>query len=267
MIDKKSYKLAVVDDKPHTVTEQLTIIRRFLHQQYGVTLVSVIISKQFEDLSAIDDTVDMVIVDKGLGKVSGIDVASSIRQEHRLLDILVYTAGTMGREDVASLVDYGMVEIVNDRRFASRLRRIIERDMSRWEDIVYLRGLTISRIIELEGEVDDTLMEFFSPLDERKEEFRNFFLENPDISLHAKRVVLDQLVKSMDPKPLNLEVLGRLQKKRNLLAHCKRSEQNPQALVRLGKEQEIDKNAINTIFRQAQQFSEQLRSFREAHTQ
>lgn len=263
--DKKEiFKLIVVDNQPETISAQIEALESFLDEKYDRKLKPVIVKEQFEKISGEYDTADMVVVDNGLNGVNGMDVVRNIRKKYKLLDIILYTAGSMEDKYVADLARYGLVEIVSTRRFTGRLKNILKRNLTIWEDIDYLRGIVISRIIEIEQEIDDVLMEVFLPHDKSKDKFRSFLLENPDVSMGAKRVILDQLIKPMQDKPFNTIDLEKLLKARNLLAHCKRSPKNPKALVKLGHHKEITKATIKAIFARAERFSEGLSAFRQA---
>ena len=253
-----------MDDNPDTIHSQIDILRSFLSEKHGMILDPVVATKPFTNVGKEYDTADMVAVDNKLNGVCGLDVIKNIRRKHQLLDIILYTAGSMEDKYVADLARYSSVEIVRNRRFTGRLKNLLKRNLTIWEDVNYLRGTVISRIIELEQEIDDVLLEVFSPSNESKDKFRSFLLENPDISMGAKKIILEQLINPMQVKPFNPNDLGKLLRDRNLLAHCKRSETNPNALVKLGHNREITKKKINAIFAKAEHFSQGLSAFRNA---
>ena len=255
--DKERFKIVIVDDYPDSIYGEINEIRHFLTDRYDLELESVEIKKPSGALDKIDETVDVAIIDKNLGEgddAAGVKLINDIRSRYRLLDILIYTGGEMKQEDLEAVADYGMVEVVRSRKFVDRLQTLIERNLSKWSDIVFLRGVVISRIIEIEGEINDVLMEVFSPLDENRQKFRNFFLENSHITLFAKERILAKLTGQME--------LQKLQEYRNLLAHCKRNKDDPNTMVRMGEDQPIDKATIKEIFEKAENFSKCLKSFR-----
>ena len=274
--DKKSFKLAVVDSEPRLVTDEIENVRSFLSDKYCMELEPVTIDKRFESLDKIDDTVDIVIVHKRLRDADGVQLAGIIRSKHTLMDILVYSSGTITKEDLEHLTGYGMVETVRTRRFAGRLKNMIERSLSKWTDINYLRGITISRIIELETEINDVLKEVFLPFNEdRRQQFQDLVLENIDIPLQAKHRILKgmqdaeakhRILKGMqdaEAKPMfNLSTLEKLQKERNILAHSRKDSERSDYLVRMGHDEHITKERITNIFNRAEKFSECLKAFR-----
>ena len=265
--EKRNFKLAVVDDQPGSVAEHIKEIARLIKEKYGRSLEQVTISEQFETLDKIDHTVDAVIVDKGLGDIDGIEVVKAIKEKRTLLDILVYTGGNMDDQYIANLSDYSMVEVVRDRDFVDRLMEIIERSLSLWDNVSYLRGITISRIIELETEINEVVMKAFQPLDENQQkQFRNSILENIDIPLQAKKHMLSVIQKSAGEDLFDLGVLNTLQEQRNRLAHAKKNDKRTDVLI-VGKRgtEPITKKKIIELFDQASSFSECLKAFKPNH--
>ena len=265
--DKNPFKIVIVDDNLTSVRGYIKEIRFFLTNQYNLELDLIEVEKASDVPDKIDETVDIVVIDKNLGTgddAEGIRLINSIRERHRLSDIQIYTAGRMKLSDLEMISDCGFVDIVRDRRqFVDRLQTLIERNLSKWSDIIYLRGVVISRIIELEGEINDVLMEVFSPHEGSQEKFRNFLLENSHITLFAKTKILSKLANPKDGKPFSIGDLCDLQESRNLLAHCKRSKTDPNILIKMGEELQIDSSEIKKIFAKAELFSKGLRSFKE----
>lgn len=257
--------MAIVDDQPGSVTEHTREIKRLIDEKYCRGLELVIISNQFETLDEIDHTVDAVIVDRGLGETDGIEVVKAIREKHTLLDILVYTAGNMDNEYIANLKDYSMVEVVHGRDFVDRLMDIIERSLSLWDNVSYLRGITISRMIELETEINEVVLRAFQPLDDkRQEQFRAAIMENINIPLQAKKHMLSVIQEPATKKLFDLSILNRLQERRNILAHAKKDDKQADVLV-VGKDKKITKRDIIDLFDQATAFSNCLKAYEPNH--
>ena len=266
--DKKTFKISMVDDEPDSLNSELNEIKEYLWKRHELELDTDKYEEAQEMMDNMDQTTDIAFVDKNLNGASGLDVIQNIRDKDKILDILIYSRAGIENNELAEMSSYGLVEAVQERaQIVDRLKTLIDKNLSKWEDVIFLRGAVISRIIEIEQEVDDTLMKVFSPHEKNKQKFRNFLLENPYISMFAKQTILEQLIKpmkAMEKKPpFSTNDLGDLMSARNLLAHSKRSEKNPKALVKLGAEKEITKSYIKSIFSQAKKFSDGLKSFRE----
>ena len=265
--DKKQFRIVIVDDNITSVYSYIREIRHFLRIKYNLELDPIEVKTADDFLNKIDKTVDIAVIDKNLGTgddAGGISLINSVRQRNPLLDVLIYTAGNMGIKDFEMITNFALVDIVRDRRqFVDRLQTLIERTLSKWSDIVYLRGVVISRIIDLEGEINDVLMEAFSPHEAKREKFRNFLLENSHITLFAKQKILSKIAEPRDGKPFSIGDLCDLQESRNALAHCKRSETDPNILVKMGENLQITSSEIKEIFVKAESFSKGLKSFQQ----
>ena len=265
--DKKQFKIVIVDDNITSVYSYINEIQSFLRKKYNLELDPVEVQTASDFLDKIDETVDIAVIDKNLGTgddAEGIGLINSVRRQSQLLDVLIYTAGSMNLKDLEMISDCGSVEIVRDRRqLVDRLQTLIERNLSKWSDIAYLRGVVISRIIELEGEINNVLMEVFSPHEASREKFRNFLLENSHITLFAKKKILSKIAEPKNGKPFSIGDLCDLQEYRNTLAHCKRSETDPNILVKMDENLQINSVEIKKIFVKAERFSKGLKSFKE----
>lgn len=264
--DKKIFKISMVDDIPDALESELDDIKEYLEKEYGMRLELVRYEKASQITDKIDQTTDIAFIDKNLNDASGIDVIEHIRNKYRLLDVLIYSRAHIENDDLAKINDYGIVEIVQKKeRIVDRLKTLIDKNLGKWYDIYYLRGLVISRIIDIEREIDDALMEFFAPHDDSRKEFRNYLLENTYITLFAKKSILGKIANPSNGKPFSLNKLQHLQEYRNMLAHCQRSKGDPNTLtlVQMGKTVVIDKEEIKKIFEEANNFSECLTAFKQ----
>ena len=256
--DKGTFKISIVDDEPNSMGYEMSEIKHYLSKR-GIALKTTKY-KNAEEAAKIDPTTDIAFIDKNLNGDDGVDVVGSIRERHMLLDILIYSRRGIPDQDLKRLSSYGMVEVVqNKEQVIDRLRKLVEKNLSKWSDIVYMRGTVISRLIDIEQEINAALMGVFSPHDEEK--FRRLILENSDISVQAKQRILRKIAKSMDRKPFNVTDLQKLQEHRNMLAHCRRSPDDPNILIKDGADKQIGKDEIKTIFEKANSFSECLKSF------
>lgn len=266
--DKKTFKISMVDDTPDALDSELGGIEEYLERKYDLKLDLVRYEKASEIIGGIDQTTDIAFIDKNLNGASGIDVIGSIRNKHKLLDVLIYSRANIDGDDLAKIDNYSIVETAQRKeQIVDKLKTLIDKNLSKWEDIVFLRGSVISRLVELERDIDDTLMAMFLPQGKRRrKKFRDFFLENSSISLEAKKEILRKMTQGTN-RPFSIKDLEYVQKCRNRLAHCKRSEANPNVLVTMGDELEIDSAEIKKIFEKADRFSKNIMSFRLAQVE
>lgn len=268
--DKKTFKIVMIDDEPDSLRAELDEIGLYLKNTHNLELVLSKYKKASDAQNAIDQTTDIAFIDKNLNGSSGIDVIGKIRRTHRLLDVLIYSRATIGSSDLAEINSYGIVAVAQEQdQIIDRLMTLIDRNLAKWNDISYLRGVVISRIIEIEREIDDVLMQVFAPRDDSKEKFRAYLLENSHITLFAKQKILSKIAKPEKGKPFSINELCSLQEDRNLLAHCQKSERDPDTLilVQMGEEKAIGKDKIKDIFAKAEKFSKCLAEFKRAQSE
>lgn len=264
--DKKTFKISMLDDELDSMDDELDEIKTYLTNKYDLELDLDRHEKSLDIMRAIDQTTDIAFIDKNLSEddnTTGIDVIGRIRDRYKLLDVFVYSRGGIGGDDMVKIHKYGIVEVAEEKsQVVDKLETLIDKNLSKWEDIVFLRGAVISRLVELEKDIDDALMEIFLPQGKRRQKrFRDFLLENSGIPLEAKKEILRKITAGTS-RPFSVPDLEYVQRCRNRLAHCKRSESNPNVLVTMGGCLEIDSAEIKKIFRKAEMFSENIRSFK-----
>ena len=264
--DKKIFKIIMVDDNPNALKRELDEIEEYLLKIHELKLDLVSYEKPPEMITGMDQTTDIAFIDKNLNGASGLDVVEDIRKHDKLLDIFIYSRAGIENNDLAKLSSYGLVEVAQEKeQIVDKFKTLIDKNLSKWEDVVFLRGVVISRLIDLERDIDDVLMETFLPSGkERQEKFRDFLLENSHITMYAKQTILSKIANPKNGDPFSINDLNVLQEYRNLLAHCKRSKDDPNVLVKMGKDQPINRSEIKEIFQKAEHFAECLRSFKQA---
>ncbi|MDE0525408.1 MAG: hypothetical protein OXI27_02250 [Thaumarchaeota archaeon] len=256
----------MVDDEPDSIKMEMANIKEYLRTEHDLELELYEYKEAQEMIDGMDRATDIAFIDKNLGSATGLDVIREIRNRDKLLDILAYSRASIDDKEMAEMSSYGLVEVAQEKEeIIDKLQTLIDKNLAKWEDMSYLRGVVISRLIDIEREIDDILMEELAPRDDREEKFRDYVLENSDISMFAKRKILSK-IKNGEEVPLSLSKLDNLQESRNLLAHCKSTEGDPKTLtlMKMGQIRVIDKDEIRTIFRQAEEFSECLTAFKRA---
>ena len=257
-VSKKEFKILAIEDEQDSIGEQMGEIEEFL-ERLGLALKVIPHEKNTGFLEKIDHTIDLVIADKNIEvQDDGIDIVKKIRKKFKLLDILFYTANKLNKEKFLEITSYSSLEIVDGRKFVDRLQTLIEKYLSKWSDIIYLRGTVISRIVEIESKINKFLEDYFLS---KHPKFRNFVLENKYVSLEAKKKIISKIIEFEELEFVGLGKLNKLQEKRNLLAHCDIDPINPHVLKHMGSDEIFTKEKIYEIFDMVNEFSTELDSF------
>lgn len=261
---KRTFKISVVDDEPDSIKMEIANIREYLRTEHDIELKLDEYKEAQEMIDGMDRETDIAFIDKNLGSATGLDVIREIRNRDKLLDILAYSRAPIDDKEIAEMSSYGLVEVAQDKEeIIDSLQTLIDKNLAKWEDMSYLRGVVISRLIDVEREIDDVFMEAFAPRDDCKERFRDYVLENSHITMFAKKTILSKL-KPKEEKSLSINKLDALVDYRNLLAHCKNTEGDPKTLtlVKMGQRKVISKDEIKRIFEEAEEFSGRLMAFK-----
>ena len=161
---------------PDSVGEQMDRIRLYLRDEYQLDLIDDRYADPLGVADKIDGTVDMVLIDRKLEDIDGTETVEEIRSRYNLLDIMLYTRGAFDYTKIAEITRHRIVEIAPTGEFVDKAKTLIDRNLSRWLDIFFLRGSVISKVVDVEVEINDLILEYFSPRNDT--EFRNFVLEN-----------------------------------------------------------------------------------------
>jgi response regulator RpfG family c-di-GMP phosphodiesterase len=257
-----TFTIIWVEDKPRTVGSQIGAIREYLKSRnFEPNIILDEDGKQFQKAIKNKILIDIVVTDKNLTEsMDGIAVIKELKQKKRLTDVLFYSAKGFDPEEVRQ-EHYGFVEIVEGKDIEDQLKKLINKNLNRCEDIVFLRGMVISMIIDLELKVNEFFVGYFKIPKANQEHFHNYILENQYNSLGGKVVTLENIIKKQgligDFKKM-LQDIRELANKRNLLAHCKTDPQNKNVLICMGEQKTFDKGEINKLLDKINDTSEIL---------
>jgi two-component system response regulator PhoP len=197
--------LLVEDDAPL----RLTLARRLEAEGYRVDLAA-----DGEDglFQALEYPLDLLIVDLGLPRLSGIALVQKLRAEGRTLPILILTARGSWQDKVAGLeagADDYLVKPFEYPELAARVKALLRRSMKAASDVLVFGSLAIdlsAQAVRLNGE----------PLELTAFEFRLLeFLVRERARVVSKQELADYLYPHDQDRDSNvLEVLmGRLRRK------------------------------------------------------
>lgn len=251
------FTILLVDDKPRTMYAQKKRINGYLE------------SKNFK-LNWVEDNgdgkgrhvyellqeipVDIILLDNNISRsISGLDILKTVRKKHDLTDILFYSASDE-HEIFEQASNFSFTVVIQGRDIADALEELIDKNLMKWDNIVFLRGMVISKIVELELKINEFFTTYFSIADTHIENFNNLILESGQGSLDIKRrgimLILEQ--ENLTSKFSGFSNLGDLQTTRNILAHgkLKQNEKNVLTVNFLGKIYEFHKKDMDKIFAQ-----------------
>lgn len=254
-----------IEDKERVITSQEREIRDFLGE-LGFEL-NLLTDTQGDAFSRLldENPVDVVIVDYNLSEdFKGSDVIKIIREKGLLIDVLFYSVIEdvfKDKELYEALGHYGFVVTHNDKDVIIPLRRLIEKNIRRCQDIIFLRGLVITRVIDIELQINEFLGRYFKIPAGTINEFYDFILENKYNPLGGKVVTLENIVKSHNlEKEFKgwLQEIRQLSNARNELAHCKADPDNKNCLISMGTPKIYDRGDIYKILEKIKRVSENL---------
>lgn len=260
-----TFTIIWVEDKPRAMKSQVDAIREYLKSKnFEPNIILDEDGKKFQKAITDKTPIDIVVTDKNLpDPMDGITIIKILKQKGKLTDVLFYSAKGFNPDDVRQ-EHYGFVEIVEGKEIEDQLKKLINKSLQRCEDIVFLRGMVISMIIDLELKVNEFFVIYFKIPEKNQEHFHNFILENQHNSLGGKVSTLESIIEKQGLKKQFdkiLQGIRELANNRNLLAHCKADPHNKNVLICMGKEKKFDKSKINEIIGKVNEASEHLDKF------
>lgn len=231
-----------VDDHPRAVASYKRAIASWFSSIYGsanLRIEHAVDAK--EALAKVKiNYFDLLIVDSDLGAgQSGSSLVKKLRNEGIYTDIIFYTRKVSippeAKEEVSK---GGFAKIVLENALESTTQAVIKERLERFRKVSFLRGMVISKFIDVESALNGLLMSYFEISKHRQDHFRTSVLENNTISFGAKLNALlmiafgKQRPKKSDPlkEPFSslgyakikdgIEKLRTVEHDRNNLAHC-----------------------------------------------
>lgn len=248
---KQTFTIIWVEDKPRAMASQTEEICEYLEDKnFAPNIVMDETGDKFK--AAIKDKlpIDIVVTDKNItDKMNGIEVIKTLKSKRKLTDVLFYSSKGFELEEIYKQ-HYGFVEIVEGKNIADRLKKLIDKNLLRCEDIVLMRGLVLSMIIDLELKINEFFAAYFQIPDKNMPHFQNFFLESKYGSLMGKKATLSKILKENKADKDFPGLMGQVERlgvERNLLAHCKVDDMDKNILVCMGEKETFDRNRINSI--------------------
>ena len=258
-IEKPKFSILIIDDEPDSMDTDLTTAKGIvesmdheyvLHTDQDGKGVECILSEKL---------IDVIITDKNLidDELDGIEVVKKIREHNPFVDIIFYSGQGITDSEKEEIRKFHYVQIVDDKEISNELSLLIKKNMAKWDDMSYLRGIVISSIVILEGQVHDFILEYFKIPKEDHILFKTHILENRYFSFEGKKWALSKLIDGTK-YPNLLNDLGELQTARNNLAHSHMHETKKNCLKIKGTEETVDKAKITNYIKKGKNVSKQL---------
>lgn len=261
---KQTFTIIWVEDKPRAMKSQIEEIKGYLQEKnFEPSIVIDENGKGLQDYLKKKQPIEIIVTDQNLtDQIDGLSILKLLKQKKVLTDVLFYTTKQGLTPDDVYNQHYGFVEFVKGKgAIVEPLKRLIDKSLRRYEDIIFLRGIVISMIIDLELKVNEFFVNYFKIPKESQEHFHNFILENQYNSLGGKVVTLENIMNGQGLTKEFKEILQdirELANSRNLLAHCKTDPKNKNVLICMGKEKNFDKGKINKILEKINGVSEHM---------
>ena len=207
---------------------------------------------------------DLLIVDQNLGNgKNGADLVKDLRSHGVYTDIVFYARLVQIPEQVTKEVSQaGFAKVVLEQDLASTVQNVIKDRLERFKKVSFLRGMVISKFIDVESALNVFLISYFRINAGRQNHFRISILENSSITFGAKVNALlmiafgKQHPKKTDPiaPPFEsleyatikdgIEALRNVEHDRNNLAHCAIRPDEQLELVTMGETISYDRNYL-----------------------
>jgi CheY-like chemotaxis protein len=225
------------------------------------------------------DSFDLIITDNnfGTGKPNGSVLVDKLRRRSTYTDVIFYTRLPEIPPDILAKVSKaGFTYVTKDSELVATAQLVIQERLDRLEKVSYLRGMVITAFIDIEGELNDLLMEYFPVSQDRGLNFRSSILENRNVSFRAK---LDALLMIMYGKlrynkkdsimqPFHtlefktiqegIQKLREVEEHRNYLAHCVILPGDKLRLVSMGSTVIYSRKDVKYVLQQIRESSQFL---------
>lgn len=270
----REFTVVMIDDDMPSMDEQIEDIKRYLEQDKKIETVNFhqIHVQNESDLDELDkyleNHVDLFLTDNSMINADdGLELAKKVRKKSILIDVLLYSTKTITIENYKDLSHYTQIQTHNEKKIVEVTKDLIDRNLSKWDDVLFLRGIVISESIEIEMKMNELLMKFFEIPDNKMMSFENLILGNFSMSLEAKKIELREVMKEAGLENLWTDVSGKikeLQENRNKLAHGK-VDPNEMIKFTMGKsEKTFTKEEIISIFSNIKVIEKKLQDIEKA---
>ena len=198
-----------------------------------------------------------------------VEFARRVVQRNPLIDVLVH--GVRSVEPITkydrSLYTALLTHPGTD--YAGRAIGLIRTHRKKWNDVIFLRGMVITQIVNVEAHINDALAAHFGlePGTPRGGQFEEYVLENPMYMLEGKKRALSKILGDAGLghmwRGMN-RWMSDMQSKRNKMAHCEVDPDNPNVIESMGRTYRYDRQSMRDALRDARLVRQRLLDITEA---
>ena len=259
---RPTFTIVWIEDKESVIESQEEKIQAFLDKQgFEMKLLTDNLGNRFEEFLE-KEPVDIIITDYNISEdINGLKIVEIIRGKGIIIDILFYSVHDVLDGMYEKLGSCGLIVTWDDKDIIEPLKRLILKNIKRYQDMFFLRGFVISKCIDLELHINKFLEFYFKIPETKSSQFHNFVLENRYNSIVGKQKAIAKILLTHELKTKKdfeglTTKLGKVIESRNLLAHCKVQDDN--TLVSMGETTIFDRARIRSILQIIKAVSEQL---------
>lgn len=188
----------------------------------------------------------------GAGECIGF--ARRVIRRNPLIDVLLYGLEEIEARSPEDFSQYTAIQTHPDRMYGDAAVAMIQTHRKKWNDIIFLRGMVISQIVEVESSLNGALLAYFRMDRRRSGHFEELILENSMYSLEGKKQTLKRLTRmlGMEEEWSGMDkMLSDLQSGRNKLAHCEVDPDDINRITSMGKTYHYDRATMRGMLRKA----------------
>jgi len=204
--------------------------------------------------------IDLILADSNIPKLSGKKLIEKLRETLPLTDILFYSALEIPDRTYNDVGRLGLVYFQEKtKNIVEPAKELIEKNIQLFNNIYFLRGYIIARSIELELEMNALLSLYFKIPKDKCSNFNTYMLENKYGNVIAKKVCIDKI---LEEKGIKSEFKGlgnslqEIFEQRNIMAHCKVSDEN--TLECMGIKKSIKRDDLKNLLKKMTKASEMI---------
>lgn len=202
-----------------------------------------------------ENEIDIVLTGRYPGGAGeGERFARAVIRRNPLIDVLLYGLGGIRASAPEDFSQYTAIQTHGAREYADAAVRMIRMHRQKWNDVIFLRGMVVSQIVDVESRLNDALAAYFRMDQRRNEHFEELILENSLYSLEGKKQTLKSLTKRLgiENEWSGMDgMLSHLQSTRNKIAHCEVDPDDINRITSMGKTYHYDRNSMRKILKSA----------------
>jgi hypothetical protein len=260
------FTILIVEDHFDAIEDQIEDIELFLKGRNLNLSILKGLSKDEVKNHLSSDVVDIIATDMNIQPgFTGTDVINEAKASGHFTDILFYSANEIDYKKVLESTEFAYeIQFHKGIDIAGPLKKIIEKNIKRIEDVILLRGVFIAKVIDLELSLNQLFADYFKIPEGTLVEFHELILENRGTTLEGKIEVLRHMIKKAKLQGYTtfLDDISDLQKHRNYLAHCKRDPSNKNSLLSMGVSKSIGRTKVISLVKKSRKVSNKLEKLR-----